>query len=114
MSRVSASSSTTSTVQGGWAQRYFLQDGGEPVPVNRLDQVVDCTQGVAQFLSSTIVNMMTGMSARSGSAFNAVRMPQPSMPGIITSKVMAARAQSLASRSPSSPLSGDCHVILPC
>src|SRR5919106_816305 len=47
--------------------------------------------------------MTTGMSARSGSALSAVSTAQPSMPGIITSSVIASGCTSRARRRPSSP-----------
>ena len=50
-----------------------------------------------------MVSMITGMSASSGSALSADSTAQPSMPGIITSSVMASGRSSRASRSPSSP-----------
>ena len=47
--------------------------------------------------------MITGMSATSGSALRADRTAQPSMPGIMTSSVIASGRSSRTRRSPSSP-----------
>src|SRR6266498_2002042 len=55
--------------------------------------------------SSTIVIMMTGISASSGSCRSAANTDQPSRSGIMTSSVIAVGRNSLASLSPAAPLS---------
>ncbi len=51
-----------------------------------------------------MVSMITGMSARAESAFSAERTAHPSIPGIMTSSVIASGRSSRARRRPSSPL----------
>ena len=90
ISRVSASSSTTSTVCAAVGAAVLLQRGGEPLPVDRLGEVVGRAEREAHVLVIHDGQHDDGNVRGGGSAFSAVSTAQPSMPGIITSSVMTA------------------------
>ncbi len=59
------------------------------VPINRLGEISGSTERIPCRRSSTMVAMTTGISASAGSPRNADRTVQPSMSGIMTSRVIA-------------------------
>src|SRR6516225_9956318 len=102
-SRWTASSSTSRTRVGGTGARNRLTSRCSRSWSIGLVRYPAAPSAMPRRYSSTIVIMMTGMSASSGSCRKAANTDQPSRSGIITSSVIAVGRNSLASFSPSTP-----------
>src|SRR5262245_27561541 len=103
IARITASSSTTSTEAGRLMDVCFLNTAASRGRSTGSITNSEAPRAYPLLVSLVIVTSTTGMLLTSGSRFKASSTAQPSMPGIIKSKVIAAGRSVLAALSPSSP-----------